>query len=279
MSFPAFLARNASFLGALGSIILLSACSSSKKLTQEENCQARWEKLHAKFEKKRYTEIRDQYTDLISSCNGSPFMEQATFELAEIQFNIQDWLEAETEYATFLKEFPNSRKYGETARWRLAVSAAKQVGIPQRDQSKTTEAISDFEQFMDEYPDSKRVDTAKMEIEKLTGKLVAKQLQIARLYERMEEPQAAAIYYKNILKEYSGRVDLRDINLKLTKCYIDLRQFDEAEAYLAKFDGIAKDDPFKEKVKQAHQDLEKARNQFAKEKKEEQEQGKRQEAL
>lgn len=257
---------------------LLSGCA-GKKLSQEESCQARWEKLHAKFEKKRFNEIRDPYGDLISSCPGSPFTEQAAFELGEIQYRLEDWMEAESEYASFLKDFPASRRYGEEAHYRMARAAANQVGIPSRDQSKTVEAIQTFEQFLDEYPDSKFSDTAKTELERLTGKLVAKQLQIAKLYQRMDEPQAAAIYYKNILKEYSGRVDLREINLKLTQCYIEMKQFDEAEAYLAKFDGIAKDDPFKEKVKQAHQSLEKARNRFAKEKREEQEQGKRQEAM
>lgn len=265
-------------LASLGAF-LLAACSSSRKLTQEENCQARWEKLHAKFEKKKYNEIRDPYTDLVTSCPGSPFTEQAAFELAEIQYNLGDWLEAESEYSAFLKDFPNSRRYGEVATYRHALSSSKQVGIPQRDQSKTTEAIQAFERFLDEYPDSKYADTAKTEIEKLTGKLVAKQLQIARLYHRMDEPQAAAVYYKSILKDYAGRVDLRDINLKLAQCYIEMRQFDEAETYLGKFDGVAKDDPFKEKVKKAYQSLEKARNELAREKKEEQEQGKRQEPM
>lgn len=255
----------------------LSACSSSKKLSQEESCQARWDKLHAKFEKKKYNEIRDLYSDLVTSCPGSNFTEQAAFELGEIQYNLGDWMEAENEYSAFLKDFPASRQYGEIANYKRAMASAKQVGIPQRDQSKTQEAIQSFEQFLDEYPDSKYADTAKTEIEKLTEKLVAKQLQIARLYNRMDEPQAAAIYYKNIIKEYGGRVDLRDINLKLAQCYIDMHQFDEAETYLTKFDGIAKDDPFKEKVKSAYQSLEKARNALAKEKKEEQ--GKRQEPM
>lgn len=259
-------------------LAFLTGCA-GKKLTQEESCQVRWEKLHAKFEKKRFTEIREPYGDLISSCPGSPFTEQAAFELGEIQYRLEDWMEAESEYAAFLKDFPSSRRFGEEAHYRMARSAANQVGIPSRDQSKTVEAIRTFGQFLDEYPESRFADTAKTEIERLTGKLIAKQLQIARLYQRMDEPQAAAIYYKNILKEYSGGVDLREINLKLAECYIELKQFDEAEAYLAKFDGIAKDDPFKEKVKQAHLSLEKARNRLAKEKMEEQEQGKRQEAL
>ena len=64
------------------------------------------------------------------------------------------------------------------------------------------------------------------------------------------EPQAAAIYYKNLVKEFGGRVNEREINLKLAECYIGMYQFDEAEAYLSKFDGIAKDDPLKDRVRE-----------------------------
>lgn len=256
---------------------LLSGCS--KRLTKEENCQARWEKLHGNFEKKKWNEARDLYGDMIASCPGSPFIEQASFELGEIQYNLGDYMEAESEYSGFLKDFPASRRFREIATYRLAMSEAKQVGIPQRDQSKTVEAIASFEDFLDEFPDSKHADTAKQEVEKLMGKLVAKQLLIARLYERMHEPQAAAIYYKHALKEYPGRVDLRSINLKLARCYVRMHQFEEAESYLSKFDGIAADDPFKKKVKDVYQELEKTRGRVAKEKKEEQEQSKRQEAM
>jgi outer membrane assembly lipoprotein YfiO len=261
----------------LACIAALSGCS--KHLTKEENCQARWDKLHGKYEKGKYNEARDLYKDMVAACQGSPFSEQAAFELGEIQYKLGDYMEAESEYAGFLKDYPASRRFRELATYRLAMSEAKQVGIPQRDQSKTIEALGEFDRFLDEYPDSKYADTAKQEVEKLMGKLVSKQLQIARLYERMHEPQAAAIYYKHILKEYPGRADLRDINLKLARCYVRMHQFDEAEAFLAKFDGIAADDPFKDKVKDVYEELEKTRNRVAKQKKEEQEQSKRQEPM
>src|SRR5690606_33477852 len=117
--------------------ILSAGCSSSGKLTKEESCQARWTKLHEKLEKRRFNEIREPYTDLITSCHGSEFTEQASFELGEIHYGLGDWMEAESEFANFLREFPMSRKYGEIAAYRQAMSAARQVGIPQRDQSKT----------------------------------------------------------------------------------------------------------------------------------------------
>jgi len=263
----------------LSSLLGLSACSSSKKLTQEESCQEKWDKIKIKYEKKKYAESKEPLSELISSCPGSPFTEEAAFDLGEAHFKLGEWIEAETEYTSFLKDFPASKKYSELARWRLAKVAANQVEPPNRDQTKTLDAIQNYETFLDEYPESKYADTAKVELEKLKDQLVAKKMLIAHLYTRMNEPQAAAIYYKSMIKEYGSRVNLRDVNLKLAECYIELNQFDEADAYLAKFDGIAADDPFKGKVKQAFAQLSKARSKIDKQKKEEQDQVKRQESM
>jgi len=261
---------------ALGAFALL-ACSSGKKLTKEESCQEKWDKVALKIEKKKYVQLKEGLTEIINSCQGTAFMEDAVYHLAESHFHLKEWIEAESEYANFLREFPASKKYDEQVRYRLAEVAGEQVESPSRDQTKTLEAILAYETFIGEYPDSKRVDSANTELNQLKDKLVAKQMQIAHLYSRMNEPQAAAIYYKNLLKEFGLRINLREINLKLAECYIQLDQFDEAESYLSKFDGIAKDDPFREKVKQGYESLEKARNKLAQQKKEEQ--GKRQETM
>ena len=276
MPFSAFNARISLGLCAFA----LLACSHHKKLTQEQSCAERFGKTQAKFEKKKWSVVKEDLPDIISSCTGSPFLEKASFELAESYFRLGDWIEAQAELTTFLKDYSGSRDYGEQAQYWLGVVVAKQVYIVERDQSKTTEAVEEFETFLMDYPDSKYTDSAKAQLDKLKDKLARKDFLIARLYQKMDEPQAAAIYYKEIVKDYGGRVNLRDLNLKLAECYIELLQFDEAETYLVKFDGIAKDDPFLNKVKKANRDLEKARAKLARQKKEEQqEQGKRREPM
>jgi outer membrane protein assembly factor BamD len=270
--------KSALALAACCALALLG-CSSSKKLTQEQSCQEKWDKVKPKFDKKKYVQAKESLSELVTSCPGSAFTEEAMFDLGEAHYALKEWEEAEQEYSAFLKDFPASKRFGELAHYRVAEVSGKQVEIPARDQSKTLDAIAAYEGFLDEYPDGARADSAKTELDKLRDLLVAKQMQTARLYTRMGEPLAAAIYYKALLKEYGTRVNQKDINLKLVHCYISLSQFDEAETYLAKFDGIAKDDPFNEKVKEAFRDLEKARLKLAREKKDEQEQGKRQEAM
>jgi len=268
---------------ALLSILLvlavLTGCSSQKPKDHAVDCQKKFDELHKKFVKGSYQAAREGYATFITSCTGFEFTEQALFEEAESYFQQGDYIEAESEFRSFNREYPNSRRFGEEARYRVAQSMAKQVSIAARDQSKTLEAISAYEEFAQEFSDSKYVDSAKVEIDKMRNLLAEKKVQIAKLYRRMGEPQAAAIYYKSLLKEYGDRVNQREITLKLTRCYIALEQFDEAESYLSKFDGIEKSDPFRDKVKETYQELEKAREKYARSKQEEKEKAQSREAL
>ena len=252
-----------------GAVALALFGCSSKPKDSKADCEPNFQKLHAKFEKGKYAYAKEGYDEFIISCAGTEFAEQAYFELAESHFALKEWLEAGEEYQGFLKEYPSSKRYDETARYKMALSLSEQVEIPQRDQTKTLDAIRQFESYLALYPDSPRADTAKTKLDELHQLLVQKDLRIARLYTRMDEPLAAATYYKHILKEYGDRVSRRDIILKLSECYIELEQFVEAENQLSQFDGIAKDDPFREQVKTMQGKLEKARARYAREKQEE----------
>jgi outer membrane assembly lipoprotein YfiO len=257
---------------AAAAMLLAGALGCSKKpKNPQSDCGPRFQKLHAKFEKGKYSSAKEGYAEFIVSCSGTEFTEQAFFELAEAQFALKDWMAAEQEYASFLREFAGSRRYEERARYRLALSMAKQVEIPQRDQSKTVESLREFETFLADFSDSPRVDSAKTEMDRLRRLLAERDQMIARLYRRMDEPLAAIVYYKHLLKEYGDRVPAREISLQLAECYIELRQFLEAESQLAQFDGVAKDDPFRERVRDLHRKLEEARARHAREKRKEKE--------
>ena len=80
-------------MAALGALALL-ACSSGKKLTKEESCQEKWDKVRPKFEKKKYVQSKELLSDLVTTCPGSPFTEEAMFDLGEAHYNLEEWEEA-----------------------------------------------------------------------------------------------------------------------------------------------------------------------------------------
>jgi outer membrane assembly lipoprotein YfiO len=260
--------------GALLAVLfaaLLAGCSKKPK-DLKGDCRERYEKIHARFEKGRYAYAKQGYGDFIVTCAGTEHVEQAHFELSESHFRLKEWMEAEQEFSAFLRDYPTSRRYAQTARWRLARAMAKQVQAPQRDQTKTLEAIREMETFAAEFPDAPEADSARAELGALSQRLADRDMLVARLYSRMNEPLAAVIYYKHLLTEYGDRVPRREINLKLAESYVKLGQFPEAENVLVQFDGVAEDDPFAKKIAAARRDLEKAKLRYERQKRKEQRQ-------
>lgn len=257
-------------IGSCGAV-LLAGCSKKPK-DLKGDCRERFEKLHTRYEKGRYAYAKEGYGDFVVTCAGTEYVEQAQFELGDSHFRLKEWMEAEQEFSAFLRDYPASRRYAQTARWRLARAMAKQVQIPQRDQTKTLEAMREMETFIAEFPDAPEVDSAHAELEALSQRLADRDMLVARLYSRMDEPLAAIIYYKQLLTEYGDRVPRREINLKLAENYIKLEQFPEAENVLVQFDGVAQDDPFAKKIAAMRAQLEKAKARYERRKGKEQRQ-------
>ncbi len=254
---------------ALAAVALFFSGCSKKPKDLKGDCRDRFEKLHAGYEKGRYSYAKQGYGDFIVTCAGTEHVEQAHFELADSHFRLKEWLEAEQEFSAFLRDYPTSRRYAQDARWRLARSMAKQVHIPQRDQTKTLDAMREMETFIAEFPDVPEADSAREELGGLAQRLAERDMLVARLYTRMNEPLAAVIYYKHLLTEYGDRVPRREINLKLAESYVKLNQFPEAENVLAQFDGVADDDPFAKKIAAAREKLEKAKAKHERQKRKE----------
>lgn len=251
--------------------LFLAGCSGKSKDLRGD-CRDRFEKIHERYEKGRYASVKQGYGDFLVTCTGTEHVEQAHFELADSHYRLKEWLEAEQEFSAFLRDYPASRRYAETASWLLARSMAEQVHIPQRDQTKTLDALRELETFLAGYPGSERSDSAEAEIERLGQLLAERDMLVARLYSRMGEPLAAAIYYKHLLSEYGDRIPRREINLKLAESYVKLNQFLEAEEILARFDGVARDDPFADEIADVRRKLDKAKARYEREKRKEQRQ-------
>ncbi len=241
------------------SSLFLWGCSSSSKLTHEDSCNQKFDKLHKSFLDKKYSAIREPLLDLVSTCNGSKFIEQALFELAESHYHLKEWYEAQLEYSNLLQNYPAS-KYAESAQYKLAQCSSEQIYSVNRDQAKTTAAIQDFELFLLNHPESAKADSARMRISFLRKRLLQKDLNIASLYLKMHEPQATAIYLKSIIENYPNEIDTKDIYVRLVRCYVRLNQFEQADSYLAKLTQVDNNDPFYPKIKSLQNEINKAKD-------------------
>ena len=212
----------------------MMGCStaSSTKMTHTEWCKTRYEAAEELYKAKKYGRTVEKLEEILSTCAGSGYMEQAQFLLAESQFNLEHWIEARGEYGSFIVNFPGS-PFAETAEFRKAVSSFNMEYRIDRDESNTTTAMKDFERYLANHPNTPLRDSVNYYYNLLVDRVAEKEFQTGRLYLRMEKPQAAVIYFKEYLETYPKAKHRQEALFLISDAYTDLDQFDPARQNIA----------------------------------------------
>jgi len=215
----------------------ISCSSNTHSGSLTERCKAQYNAAEAKYKAGRFWRVKDDLTEILQNCSGTGVMEETHFMLAETHFRLEEWIEAREEYGSFVNFFPGS-PYSETAAYRRAVSAFNLSYKDSRDQSNTTFAIRDFNRFISDFPNSALSDSAFMYLDSLSNRVAENDFQIARLYSRMREPGAAAIYLKEFLDDFPKSPRQREVIVMLIGSYIDMQEFAAAKFYLERLRDI-----------------------------------------
>ena len=120
---------------------------------------------------------------------GECFIRQGRFE------------EANRAFQRVVDEYPNSPLV-EAAKFKAAFCARQLSLKASYDQSATDEAITWFEDFIVSHPDSDLVPQAEESLRQLHEIKAEGLAKIARFYEEKGKPAAAAVYYREITREY-----------------------------------------------------------------------------
>ncbi|MCF0215747.1 MAG: outer membrane protein assembly factor BamD [Fibrobacteraceae bacterium] len=247
--------------------LLLVGCASdqSGKQSHTEFCLAKLDGAEELYKNGKYGRAQEKLEEILSLCAGTGAMEKAQFMLAESYFNLELWIEARGEYGSFILNFPGS-PFIETAEFRKAISSFNMEYKSSRDDANTTVAMKDFERYRSNYPESPLLDSVNYYYGLLVERMAEKEFQTARLYYRMDKPQASVIYLKEFLDVYKQSKRRKEAFLIIIKSYTELDQFDMARNYVemakAEIDADDKDTPkeiakVEEKIASAEKDFEK----------------------
>ncbi len=225
--------KTALFTSLFLSVALLGACSSgsSTRVTHTQFCKDKLEKAEELYKKEKYGRVIDKLEEIMSYCAGTGYLEQTSFLLAESHFHLEQWIEARGEYGSFVMNFPGS-PYAETAEFRKAIASFNMEFRVSRDDANTNVAMKDFERYLSNHPDSPLRDSINYYYGLLIERLAEKEFQTARLYLRMDKPQAAVIYFKEFLETYKKSKRRKEALFLTSQAYTDLDQFESAREYL-----------------------------------------------
>ena len=146
-----------------------------------------------------------QAGDLFDACMayyvGDVREDSTAFFSARSKFKNRDYVNATTQLDEFRRKFGRS-VFVEDAEAMLAMCHYYLAPDPTRDQTITGEAIIAFSEFIERYPNSKRVEAFKNLIEELTLRLKKKTYLNAYTYYKVQRYKSAVVALRNALKLY-----------------------------------------------------------------------------
>jgi outer membrane protein assembly factor BamD len=121
------------------------------------------------------------------------------------------------------------------------------------DQESSKKAITEIQQFLDDYPSSDYSFGADNLIKDLRLRLAEKSMETGELYFKLKAYDSAIVSYKIVINEYYDTQYYRNANLEVIRCLVLLDKEEEAKEFLDGLDASDEslaNDSFKEAASQ-----------------------------
>ena len=204
------------FVGWILMALILSGCSKYQKLAKSGDNEAKYAAALDLYQKKDYDRALQLFQQLLNFYQGTEQGQKMQFYYAYCYYYQHDYTLASYYFKRFATTFPRSAE-AEEALFMSAYSYFLDSPRSSLDQTSTYTAINELTLFKDKYPRSERVERCDELIGQLRDKLQKKDLDIADLYLRMEDYEAAITSYNNLLKDYPDTEHKEEILFKILK--------------------------------------------------------------
>jgi outer membrane protein assembly factor BamD len=153
------------------------------------------------YDRGRYIRAIEYFQRVFDTGRGHQWAADAQYYLAQSYFNSRQYLLAANSFTRFV-EFYRTDERAEEGEFMRALSYVRLSPPYQLDQTDTRNALTYLHLYLSRYPQGQHVDEALSYIEEMREKLSRQQFEIAELYERRGQFQAAAIEYLRLLETH-----------------------------------------------------------------------------
>ena len=182
-------------------VFLLSCAGNGKLRGKRYDCSEKVNQAVSLYKAQKYSRAAVILENAKIQCNGSSSMDSIMYYLGMADLHVKKFIDARMEFEKVVQDFPNS-PFSAESQFRIGLSVFRQSHQYSRDQSETKEAIRLFRDFLDYNKDGPFVDSATHYLNEAEEKLAHKEFSNARFYEKVNEPEAAVVYYKTFISQY-----------------------------------------------------------------------------
>ena len=172
--------------------------------------------------KKRWTESREFFRQIVDNYSASPLRPAAKLALADSylgEASTESLLLAATEYREYMTFYPTDPK-NDYAQYNLAMTYFKQMKRPDRDQTATKEALAEFDAFFQRFPNSPLTTQVREKWRIARDRLSDSELAVARTYARIGVLRGAEVRLQGILKDDPNFTNRDAVYFELAEIYL-----------------------------------------------------------
>ena len=179
------------------------------------------------FDKRDFFDAKTQFRIITLSFSGNTLADKAQFYLAECHFYLKEYIISASEYERLIKVYPGS-EYVDDAKYKLGLSYYELSPKSSLDQEYTIKAITEFQEFLEDYYSSSLVPEVEGKLLEAKNKLAQKTFDAADQYRKMSYYTAAIIYFSKVLENYYDSIYAPQAQYWLGECYRKLDNLTDA---------------------------------------------------
>jgi len=177
------------------------------------------------------------YEDVMPYYKGTAQFEDIYYKYAYCAYHLQDYLNADNLFKTYLEIFPNSPR-AEEIDYMRAYAFYRQSPKPPLDQTNTIKAMGMMQTFINTHPNSERNKEASEIIDICRQKLEEKDRGSAQLYYDLGQFRAAGVAYTSLLNDYPESALADEYKLMVIKSYFKFAELSVEDRKTERFEHV-----------------------------------------
>ena len=180
---------------------LLYSCNGYQKLLKSNDLDVKFISAKKYYENEEFVKALPLLDELSIIYKGTKKAQEVDYLLAYTYHGLGSNMIASYRFKLFALTYPNS-KHCEELSFMAAYCYYLESPSATLDKTNTLKAIDELQLFVDEYPESKRVQQCNELMDELIDKVHTKSFKIAKLYYDIQEYKAAITALNNLLLDY-----------------------------------------------------------------------------
>lgn len=227
--------------------LTLTSCRELSYVQKTTDYEYRYEYAKASFMEGKYSRASELFGSVLAVLKGTSYGEECLYLLAKSTFLHKDYESAASYFQKYYQSYPRGI-YVEQARYFSGYSLYMQTPDVRLDQKATRDAITEFQTFLDAYPNTSLREHTQEILYMLQDKLVEKEYLAAKLYFDLgnyrnncayggSNYEACVVTAQNALKDYPfARPERREeISILILRSKYELARQSVVEKHVERF--------------------------------------------